>query len=171
MAEVISPVVAAYAHGNTVTVSIYRMDGTPEVSGASCTEIGSSGRFYYQPVFTPPATKTSYLVVFTNTVYEQTSELVLGGYDYQAAAAASSFIGAGVGSVLKTYTQLLDGLPLPDCQVWMSTDLLQANIIAGGITDALGKVYLYPNVPTGTTLYVWRRKSGYEFTNPDVETM
>ena len=82
MPEVIPPVVAAYAHGDTVTVSIYKMDGTVVVSGAACSEIVSSGRFYYQPVFTPPIVKTSYLVVFTNATYEQTSDLILGGYDY-----------------------------------------------------------------------------------------
>lgn len=86
MSEVISPPMAVYAHSDTVNVSIYKTDGSVVVSGAACTEIGTSGRFYYQPVFAPPATKTTYLIVFTNSVYEQTGELVLGGYDYQVAA-------------------------------------------------------------------------------------
>jgi hypothetical protein len=77
----------------------------------------------------------------------------------------------GSGSVLKTYTQKYAGVALAGCEVWVTTDLAGTAIIAGGVTDALGKVYLYPDVPAGTTLYIWRKKVGYEFVNPDLETM
>jgi hypothetical protein len=85
MPEVIPPIKAVYAHGDTVTVSIIRdLDGYAMVTGAACSEIGSTGAFQYQPVFTPPSGLTTYTAIFTNGVYTQTGELILGGYDYQA---------------------------------------------------------------------------------------
>jgi hypothetical protein len=78
---------------------------------------------------------------------------------------------SGSGTTLKPYTQKYGGVALAGCEVWVTTDLAGTITVASGTTDALGKVYLYPDVPIGTTLYIWRKKVGYEFTNPGLETM
>jgi hypothetical protein len=56
--------------------------------------------------------------------------------------------------------------PIPDADVWVTTDIAGLNVIASGKTDAFGVVtfFLDPG-----TIYVWRQKSGWDFTNPDVE--
>jgi hypothetical protein len=77
----------------------------------------------------------------------------------------------GMGPEEQVYTVLngTTGQPEAGVTVIMSTDLNMANIIHKGITDALGKVYFWPDVPVGTTVYLWRFKTGVDFLNPDIE--
>ena len=77
----------------------------------------------------------------------------------------------GTGPEEQVYTVLngTTGQPEAGVTVIMSTDLNMANIIHKGITDALGKVYFWPDVPVGTTVYLWRFKTGVDFLNPDIE--
>jgi hypothetical protein len=77
----------------------------------------------------------------------------------------------GMGPEEQVYTVLngTTGQPEAGVTVIMSTDLNMANIIHKGITDALGKVYFWPDVPAGTTVYLWRFKTGVDFLNPDIE--
>lgn len=83
--------------------------------------------------------------------------------------------GVGTGPVLHIYTTLTSATatppsqPIADVTVIMSTDASGQNPIHQGRTDALGKIYFYPNVPSGTTVYLWRFKTGIDFVNPDVE--
>jgi len=76
----------------------------------------------------------------------------------------------GAGAVEVTYT-LLSTVgpfdPIPDADVWVTTDIGGLNVIAGGRTDALGEVVFW--LDSGTTVYVWRQKTGWNFTNPDTE--
>ena len=76
----------------------------------------------------------------------------------------------GAGAITWTYT-LTDGdtgAPIDGAEIWVSTDSAGANIIANGMTDAAGVVTFYLDAGT---VYVWRKKAGYNFTNPDQETV
>lgn len=77
---------------------------------------------------------------------------------------------AGAGAITWTYT-LTDadtGLPIDGAEVWVTTDLAGANIIAYSVTDAAGVVTFYLDAGT---VYVWRKRGGYTFTNPDTEVV
>ncbi|KKM98902.1 hypothetical protein LCGC14_1153290, partial [marine sediment metagenome] len=85
-------------------------------------------------------------------------------------AAAGGGGSSGAGAITWTYT-LTDsgtGLPIADVTVWVTTDVPGVNVIASGITNANGIVTFYLDAGT---VYVWRQKSGYNFTNPDTETV
>lgn len=77
---------------------------------------------------------------------------------------------AGTGSSTLTYTLTTDpgGIPIADALVWVTTDIAGANTVASGRTDLLGVVVFYLDAGT---YYLWRRKSGYDFTNPDTEVV
>lgn len=75
----------------------------------------------------------------------------------------------GAGAITWTYT-LTDadtGGPIDGAEVWISTDSGGANIIASGITNSIGVIIFTLDA---ATLYFWRKKAGYNFTNP-VETV
>jgi hypothetical protein len=77
---------------------------------------------------------------------------------------------AGTGAIEWPYT-LTDsgtGLPIADVSVWVSTDAAGENVIASGSTDAYGVVTFYLDAGT---VYVWRQKAGYSFSNPDTEVV
>jgi hypothetical protein len=77
----------------------------------------------------------------------------------------------GEGAITWTYT-LTSTVPpfdpIPDADVWVTTDIAGLNVIASGKTDAFGVVtfFLDPG-----TIYVWRQKSGWDFVNPDTEVI
>ena len=77
---------------------------------------------------------------------------------------------AGAGSETWVYTLTDDdtGNPIGDADVWVSTDAAGSSVVASGTTDQSGNVTFY--LDTGT-VYVWRQKSGWNFTNPDTETV
>lgn len=80
--------------------------------------------------------------------------------------------GANAGAVAFTYTLTEppegSGTPITSAAVWLTTDSAGNNVIASGTTDVLGAVLFY--VQAGT-YYVWREKAGYQFQNPDSETV
>jgi hypothetical protein len=82
-------------------------------------------------------------------------------------AAIPSAAGAGSTSWSYTLTNSITGLPIDGADVWVTTDSAGANIIASGMTNSAGVVTFLLN--TGLTLYVWRKKAGFDFTNPDQE--
>jgi hypothetical protein len=85
---------------------------------------------------------------------------------------AVSSLGTGITSFpAQTYTITSDGLPCADCLVVMTTDLAGSYPIHSGTTNALGQVTFYPDLPAATTVYLWRFKTGVNFTNPDTETV
>lgn len=77
---------------------------------------------------------------------------------------------SGAGTIQHTYTlEAPVGTPCADARIYLSTDSLKANIIHEGITNALGQVTFNVDLPVGTTVYLWRYKTGVDFVNPDVE--
>lgn len=68
-----------------------------------------------------------------------------------------------------TLTDSGTGLPVADATIWATTDLVGANVVASGITDAFGKVTFWLDAGT---YYIWSQKSGFTpDANPDTETV
>ena len=77
---------------------------------------------------------------------------------------------AGAGAIDFTYTLTsgVDGVPIADAHVWVTSDEAGNNVIASGTTDALGEVTFYLDAGTA---YIWCYKSGWNFSNPDTEVV
>lgn len=76
---------------------------------------------------------------------------------------------AGGGAINWTYTLISSVVPyepIPDCEVWLTSDEAGLNIVVSGFTNAAGEVTF--DIDAGT-YYVWRRKTGWNFDNPDTE--
>lgn len=76
--------------------------------------------------------------------------------------------GAGAVAWNYTVTDANTGLPIDGVEVWITTDLVGTNVIATGLTNTFGVASF--TLDAGT-IYVWCKKSGYDFTNPDVESV
>jgi hypothetical protein len=76
--------------------------------------------------------------------------------------------GAGSGAISFTYTltSAVDGSPIVDADVWVTSDQAGNNLLASGRTNSNGQVTF--QLDPGT-VYVWRQKPGWNFINPDVE--
>ena len=74
----------------------------------------------------------------------------------------------GTGAITFTYRveNSQTGDPVADVDVWVTTDAAGDNVIANDKTDQNGNVTFYLDAGT---VYVWRQKSGWNFTNPDTE--
>jgi hypothetical protein len=84
-------------------------------------------------------------------------------------AAISSRATSGEGTISWTYTlNDQDAQPIPYATIWVTSDAGGTAIEASGQTDAAGQVTFLLNAGT---YYVWRKKRGYRFTNPDVEVV
>lgn len=72
------------------------------------------------------------------------------------------------GTIAFVYTLISrsDGTPIPDAYVWATLDLTGITVLASGFTNQDGRVTLY--LDPGT-VYVWARKTGWNFSNPDIE--
>jgi len=77
--------------------------------------------------------------------------------------------GAGATAVTYTVTDSATGFGVAGVNVRMTTDEEGANTIARGVTDSEGNIVLYHDLPSDTTVYVFRQKSGWSFVNPDTE--
>lgn len=75
-------------------------------------------------------------------------------------------LGAGAEEVIYELTSDVDGTPIPDANIWVTTDVAGTNVIASGLTNALGTITFWLDVGT---YYVWRFKTGWTFDNPDIE--
>ena len=75
----------------------------------------------------------------------------------------------GTGTLACTYTLTLsdNGMPISGARVIVSTDGNHSNIVASGITNQYGIVLF--NLDAGT-VYLWRYKSGVNFSNPITAT-
>lgn len=76
--------------------------------------------------------------------------------------------GAGAITWVYTLTDSITGYPIADADVWVSTDKSGVPVIASGKTDQYGKVTFYLDVGE---IFVFRQKSGWDFVNPDEETV
>jgi len=76
----------------------------------------------------------------------------------------------GAGAITWTYTltDSTNSLPISDADIWVTSDIAGANILASGRTNVSGVVTFYLDA---ATVYIWRQKSGYNFTNPDTEVI
>lgn len=77
---------------------------------------------------------------------------------------------SGTGAVTVDYyvytNEDLEIGPIADCKVWVTSDLAGDIVVVSGYTNVLGKVTFYLDV---ATYYMWRKKTGYIFDNPDTE--
>lgn len=75
---------------------------------------------------------------------------------------------AEAGAIEWTYNVTNDftGEPIPDVDVWVTSDEEGSLTLGAGRTDAYGNVTFYLDAGT---VYVWCQKSGWNFTNPDTE--
>lgn len=90
--------------------------------------------------------------------------------DKEAILSAVGQAGSGTGAITWTYTLTRsdNDLPIADAEVWITTDVTGQNVIASGRTNQNGMVTFYLDAGT---VYVWRQKSGFTFTNPDTEVV
>ena len=77
-------------------------------------------------------------------------------------------LGAGAITFTYTLTSSVDSSPIASATVWVTTDQAGSNVVASGTTDTNGEVVFYLDAGT---YYVWREKSGFNFTNPDTEAV
>lgn len=101
---------------------------------------------------------------------ESVLEAVAGVAEQAAAIRDKTDTLGGSGSVAWSYalTSSVDGAPIADAEVWVTTDEAGDHVVASGRTTAAGTVafQLEPG-----TYYVWRRKAGFNFDNPDAEVV
>ena len=86
--------------------------------------------------------------------------------DHGAGSYVSLAAGAGIIAYTYIVTSSVDSAPIPDVTVLVYSDAGMTVLVASGITDAFGQkvFYLDPG-----TYYFFSKKSGYNFTNPDIE--
>ncbi len=65
-------------------------------------------------------------------------------------------------------TDETSGDAIADVHVWVTTDISGDTLVASGYTDDFGDVTFFLDAGT---YYFWRKKSGYDFTNPDTEVV
>lgn len=83
-------------------------------------------------------------------------------------AAEGGTTGAGAISWDYVVTDSVTGLPIADTDVWVTTDEAGFNVIASSKTNQAGTVTFHLDAGP---VYVWCQKSGYNFDNPDEETV
>jgi hypothetical protein len=76
--------------------------------------------------------------------------------------------GAGAIVFIYTLTSTVDGSPIVDADVWVTADAAGHTVLASGRTNSNGAVTFYLDAGT---VYVWRQKPGWNFINPDMETI
>ena len=84
---------------------------------------------------------------------------------------ASILVWAGSGGAIEwtyTLTNSVGGAAIADADIWVTSDIGGTSVIASGKTNQSGVVTFYLDAGT---VYVWRQKSGFDFTNPDQETV
>jgi hypothetical protein len=104
------------------------------------------------------------------STFDPTSDTVANVTTVQTVVNPVTTTGSGSGSVTYVYniTSSVTGLPIEGVTVNVSTDLAGANIVATGITDSFGNCTFYLDVGD---YYFWSYKDGWEFTNPDLESV
>lgn len=88
--------------------------------------------------------------------------------DAKVSSVSGNSPGAGAVEFVYTLTEAGTGDPIADADVWATSDAGGATVLASGRTDNDGQVTFYLN---SGTVYFWRAKTGWNFTNPDTETV
>ena len=84
------------------------------------------------------------------------------------AISAATALGPGAISWSYTVTDSINSAPIDGVEVWVSTDSAGLNVIASGTTDEYGIVTFM--LDSGI-IFVWRKRAGYNFTNPQQNTV
>lgn len=107
--------------------------------------------------------------IWDESVAAHTTVDTYGSYIDTELTSVISGVLLGTGTLACTYTLTLsdNGMPISGARVIVSTDGSHANIVASGITDQYGIVSF--NLDAGT-VYLWRYKSGVNFSNPIIAT-
>jgi hypothetical protein len=90
---------------------------------------------------------------------------IIGTFLDQKVSLTNSSPGAGAIQFTYTLTEALTSIPIPDADVWATSDSAGNTVLASGVTNGSGQVtfYLDPG-----TVYIWRQKPGWDFVNPQV---
>ena len=88
--------------------------------------------------------------------------------DAKVSAISGNSPGAGASEFTYTLTDADTAQPIADADVWATADTTGLTVLASGRTDQNGQItfYLDPG-----TVYLWRQKTGFNFSNPDVEVV
>ena len=99
---------------------------------------------------------------------EQAGWILGNRLDAKVSAVSGNSPGAGAVEFTYTLTEAGSGDPIADADVWATTDSAGTVVVASGRTDQNGEITFYLDAGT---IYIWRQKSGWNFTNPDVESV
>jgi hypothetical protein len=90
---------------------------------------------------------------------------ILGTFLDQKISLTNASPGAGAIQFTYTLTEAGSGDPIPDADVWATSDSAGSTVLASGRTDVSGEVTFYLDAGT---VYIWRQKAGWDFVNPQV---
>ena len=77
----------------------------------------------------------------------------------------------GAGAIEWPYTLTMNGTtPIADVAVWVTSDEAGNNVVASGRTNDFGALVPVPKLDAGT-YYFWAKKSGVNFSSPDIEVV
>jgi hypothetical protein len=110
------------------------------------------------------ANRTDQQSILADTNELQTDWADGGRLDTLLDTAASGNIAGSGAATISLYTKDTSNVAIPGADVWISTDSAGSTVVAGTLvsaTDGLTTFYL-----DAGTYYVWRQRSGYNFTNP-----
>ena len=152
--------------------------GTPDVNVRQISEDTSAadnmekyfdGTGYNNTNNTVELSATAVDAIWDEPVAAHTTVDTYGSYIDTELTSVISGVLLGTGTLACTYTLTLsdNGMPISGARVIVSTDGSHANIVASGITDQYGIVSF--NLDAGP-VYLWRYKSGVNFSNPIVAT-
>jgi len=153
----------------TPTYRVYEENNDTAVASGNCAlrdDANTTGFYYARAQITTAAGYENgkiYNVRVAATVSTISAAAVVGTFKV-----VSSGTGAGAITWEYTLTDSVSALPIADADVWVTTDLAGTNVVASGRTDQSGSVTFYLDAGT---VYVWSQKSGYNFSNPDTETV
>jgi hypothetical protein len=114
------------------------------------------------------AVDTEVAAILADTNELQTDWHDGGRLDLLLDAAAGSTAGSGAITFVYTLTSSVDASAIADADVWVTSDQAGNTVVASGRTNTSGQVTFYLDAGT---YYVWRQKAGWNFTNPDTETV
>jgi len=107
------------------------------------------------------------------TIYiEATVDGNTGGITYAFKAFSSTAFASALGNGAIAWDYIVtdadNGLPLNEVDVWVTSDAVGLDVLASGQTGQNGTVTFMLDAGT---VYVWSRKAGWNFSNPDEEVV
>jgi hypothetical protein len=164
-------IAAGTGDGQTRLITAYTAGRVATVSPAWDTQPDNTSAYKVLPVgrsiveSLPTATQASIDAIEASTNELQTDWADGGRLDLLLDAAST---GAGAITFTYTLTSDADGSAITDASVWVTSDEAGTSVLASGTTDSNGQVTFYLDAGT---VYVWRQKAGFNFSNPDTETV